>query len=92
MPQPKAPIWFAADWTVADARAIQDLMLGKADADQQKRVLDLIIKSLAMTYDVTFHPDNDRASAFMEGRRFVGLKLVELTKVDIAKLTKKESV
>lgn len=62
-----------------DVYAVQALRDGKANEAQQKRVIDLIIRELAKTYDQSFRPgglEADRDTAFAEGRRFVGLKLV----------------
>lgn len=69
-------VQFSYPHDVADVSAIKALAVGEANADQQKRALDFIIRDLAMTYDETFHSESERASAFMQGRRFVGLKLV----------------
>ena len=78
----KIPPYFMVTWDDADATAMQALQRGEATPDQQKRALDWIINRGAMTYDVTFHPEGDRQSAFAEGRRFVGLQVIKLLKIN----------
>lgn len=76
--------------SVADVAAVQAVSQGRATPDQQIRAYAWIIERAAMTYDETFHPESDRMSNFMQGRRFVGLKLVLLSKVNIQRLKSKE--
>lgn len=86
----KPPPYFRFDWDVPDAAALQALQRGTADADQQKRALDWIIRNGAATYQETFQPDGERHSSFMQGRRAVGLKIVELLSVSTRDLLQKE--
>lgn len=71
-----------------DIRAIQDLEQGKADEYQQKRVLEFIIHNLCGTYMPTYG-ESDRDSSFLNGRRFVGLELVNCLKLNAAVLSRK---
>lgn len=73
--------WIPKEVEPADIRAIQDLEQGKASPEQQKRALDLIINTFSATYYPSFRND-PRSSDFMEGRRFVGLELVTLLKLN----------
>lgn len=85
----KADILAVPDFDAADSAAIRALTEGKATADQQRRALDWIIYFAAATYDVSFRPDalgGDRATAFAEGRRFVGNSIILLTKIQTSKL------
>jgi hypothetical protein len=81
---------YAYGHTVADAAAVQAVSQGRATPDQQIRAYAWIIERAAMTYDETFHPESDRMSSFMQGRRFVGLKLVLMSKINIQRLKSKE--
>jgi len=72
------PPYFACPWDPADATAMQALQRGEADPTQQKRALDWIIKVAAGTYNTSFHPGQADATAFSEGRRFVGTEIVKL--------------
>ena len=71
---------------VADVAAVKALAVGEASPDQQIRAFKWIIERGCMTYDETFDHTNERASAFMQGRRFVGLKLVLFLKLSITAL------
>ena len=86
----KPPPYFRCDWDVADASALQALAAGTADATQQKRALDLIIRNVSGYYDLSFQPGMPDAAAFMEGRRFVGAKIVELLSISVRDLLLKE--
>lgn len=85
-----APYCFRADWELADANALQALEKGEADEVQQKRALAWIINNAAATYQVAWEPDNERASSFESGRRFVGIKIVELLKLNLANFRRKQ--
>ena len=78
------PPYFRVDHEAPDVSALQALARGDASADQQKRALDWIIKQGAATYQQSFVPGDSHATAFIEGRRFVGTKIVELLTVSIA--------
>jgi hypothetical protein len=85
----KANVIEPTDATQQDAAAIQALARGEATPDQQRRGLDWIILFAAATYDMSFRPDGlggERATAFAEGRRFVGNEIVRLTKTKVSKL------
>lgn len=86
----KPPPYFRCDWDVADASALQALAAGTADATQQKRALDFVIRQGAATYDQSFQPGMPDATSFMEGRRFVGTKIVELLQVSTRDLLLRE--
>lgn len=73
-------------YELADAYAIQALARGDASEDMQRRALDWIVNKACATYDVSFQPDGDRETAFAEGRRFIGLQIVKMMKLDTGKL------
>jgi hypothetical protein len=67
-----------------DVHAVQALARGNASEAQQKRALAYIVNTLAATYDLSFRPggpEAERATCLAEGRRFVGLRLVMMTKL-----------
>lgn len=90
---PKADPVAAPDWDMADAGAFQALARGDAAPHLQKRALQWLIAQAAGTYDLSFRPgaDGDRATAFAEGRRFVGLQVVKLLNVNIDRLKKDDN-
>ena len=70
------------DWDVADASAIQALVDGIAEPEQQKRALKWIVEHAAGTYEFNFYP-GDRETAFALGRVFVGQQIVKLMRVNL---------
>lgn len=68
-------------YSVHDMRAIQALAQGTAGEHEQRRALDWIIHHAAMTYEETFQPGNPDATAYVQGRRSVGLAIVKLMKL-----------
>lgn len=74
-PGPKAQPCFQFDADLADIAAVKALNRGDASPEQQKRGLDWIVTQLCAIRGTTFQPDNPHATAFAEGRRWVGLKL-----------------
>ena len=82
------------DFVTADVVAIQALMKGDADSNQQKRALDWIINIAAGTYDLSYRPgvEGERDTAFSEGKRFVGLSIVKMTRLNAMKLRSEENV
>lgn len=69
-----------------DMHAIKAVALGNASAEQQRRAIKVIVEQIAGTYDMSFHPENARATDFSEGKRHVGRMIVGLINTDIKKL------
>jgi len=84
------PPFFRVDYEIPDISALQGLARGEATPDQQKRALDWIINEGSRYYDMSFQPGMPDGTAFMDGRRFVGAKIVELLKVSVRDLLLKE--
>lgn len=82
----KAPVpWEEPRITKADVIAFQQVAAGSGDKGHQKRVIDWLINNGADTYGLSFRPEEsggERATAFAEGKRFVGLQVVKLLKAD----------
>lgn len=83
MKKPAIQPWHPAPYEDADVYAIKALAAGKASEGQQQRALGWIINMLCGTYDMSFRPgpDGDRDTVFAEGKRYVGMQLVKLTKL-----------
>lgn len=79
------------DYGVLEAASLQALQRGEASAHQQQAALKWIIEAAAGTYDLSYSPESDRATAFAEGRRFVGLQVVKMLKVNVEALKKRTS-
>lgn len=83
--KPRDPAWLPAEYDFADVMAVKALAAGTANADQQKRALDWIVRSAAGAYEISYRSDadgGDRETAFAEGRRFVGLQVVKLVNLE----------
>lgn len=77
---------FPVAWEKPNASAIQALAAGTATEEQQKDALAFIIENICGTYDLSYRPDSPYETAFAEGRRFAGLQIVKLLKVNLAAL------
>jgi hypothetical protein len=86
---PATAAWAPPAYEIADVSAVQALMNGTAEPHQQQRALKWIIEIACGTYDMSYRPDSQRDTDFAEGRRFVGLQLVKLTKLNTARLREK---
>lgn len=75
-------------YEVADVEAFQALARGDCPAHLQQRALRWVIENAAATYDLSFRPGSERETCFAEGRRFVGLQIVKMLKIDKNKLKK----
>lgn len=77
-----------ADYEDADVMAWKALARGDANEFQQQRALQWLVATAARTYDASYRtgPHGDRATAFAEGRRFVGLQVVKLVNYPLERL------
>lgn len=83
----KAPPYLSPPpYAVLHIASMQALARGEASPHQQQAALKWIIEQAAATYDLSFSPDSDRGTSFAEGRRFVGLQIVKMLKLDKEKL------
>lgn len=78
-------VWAPGKYEIADVAAVQALVLGTAEPDQQKRAINWLLYNASLTYDLDYRPD-PRDHAFASGRRFVGLQLISLLQIDVAKM------
>lgn len=62
--------------------ALKALAAGNAHEQQQKMALDWIIRDLCATYDLSYRP-TDRDTVFAEGKRFIGLRLIEEININL---------
>jgi hypothetical protein len=85
-----APYCFRCEWDTPDAAALQALERGDASEEQQQRALKWIVNNAAGTYELAWEPDNERASSFESGRRYVGLEIVKLLKLNLAVFRSKQ--
>jgi len=68
-----------ADYTEQEVQALRALYEGNASERQQKLILPYILRA-AGTHDLSYRPGDSLATAFAEGKRFVGTTLVWMLK------------
>ncbi len=81
--QPDRP-WQMPRIADADIFALQAVASGEANAAQQQRAYDYVVRTLCETDRMTFWPgadDGRRATDFAEGKRWVGLQLRRIEKM-----------
>lgn len=81
------PVYAAVPYELADATALKRLADGTASPEQQQRALKWVIEGACATYDLSYRP-GDRDTCFSEGRRFVGLQIVKMLKLNTSVLKK----
>jgi len=67
------------DYTEMEVHAIRALYDGNASERQQKLILPYILRA-AGTHDMSYRPGDSHATAFAEGKRFLGTTLVWMLK------------
>ena len=79
---------FPAEYKKKDVLAIQALLNGVANEEQQAHALSYIINELCKTYDMPYRPGEDgaRESDFAMGKMHVGQQLVKMTKLKVANI------
>jgi len=71
--------------TIAEHSAIKAIAIGAATPEQQMRFYEWIIKNAGMIGGLSFDPENDRMTAFNEGRRFVATAVMHYTTEKVGK-------
>lgn len=85
-PLPPAAADAPAGFNVAVVGAIQATYRGTASEHQQMLAMEWIMKQAANLPGVSFRAGDSHATAFLEGRRFVGAQILSLIGMDINKL------
>lgn len=83
--------WHPPAYTDAEAYAMQALARGEANESQQRAALDYIVNAICEYDGLSFRAggtDGDRATAFAEGKRFVGAQIWKLIRINPAELAK----
>lgn len=73
--------FYPAAYTEFDIASIKALFDGKASEQQQKNAVHWILFEACKIGDLCYRPDSARDTDFAEGKRFVGLQIVKLTKI-----------
>lgn len=72
--------------TKRDAVAVQALARGNATDDQQRHALQWMVDSLCGTYTPSYVSEKPYDTAFAEGKRNVGLQIVQLVNLDLSRI------
>lgn len=70
--------------------AVKAVQRGQATEEQQRVAWTYITEDLCETYGLSYRPESIRDTDFAEGKRFVGLQLVKLSKLDPKVLRSKD--
>lgn len=70
--------------------ALQCVAAGTATEDQQRMFMRWLIDDICMVGNLSFSPDSVRESDFGEGRRFVGLQIGKIIRLNVANYYAKE--
>jgi hypothetical protein len=68
------------DYTEAEIQALRAVHRGEADARQQRLLCDYLIRA-AGTHDTSYRPGDAHATAFAEGKRWVGTTFIWMLRV-----------
>jgi hypothetical protein len=71
--------------------AVQQMEQGECEPHLQIKLLNWLIVEACKTYDLSYRPGDTHDTAFAEGRRFVGLELVKMLKLEPGKLRRDEN-
>lgn len=74
------------DSTKQASLAFKSLEKGVATPDQQKYVLEFLVKIGCRTYDTDWFHGDHSASDFAAGRRFVGQQIVEFINLKVGRI------
>lgn len=87
-PIPPAAADTPAPFDIAHAGALQAAYRGEASEHQQRLAMDWIIKQAAQIGGQSYRAGDSHATAFIEGRRFVGAQILSLIGLDLQQLKK----
>jgi len=73
-----------------EVEAIKALNKGEASKHQQKLALAVICNKLSRAQDLLYSPNSSDETAFLNGRGFVGQKILKIINVPIGKLINEE--
>ncbi len=84
--KPKDECFRCADLTKQEHAALKAVHVGEANAHQQRLTLKVIISIFSRAHDILYIPDSFDQSAFMNGRAFVGQKILKYLNIPVGTL------
>lgn len=88
---PHREAWRPAEYAPEDAHALKALAAGRAEAGQQKRALDFIVRGICGTYDLPYRPESERDTNFALGKMSVGQQIVHILSIDLSQLKRSDN-
>lgn len=83
-PEPGSPFSGVGEYDIEDVSAIQILASGQdVPGYIAKRAFNFIVNILAATDDQAYRPERLHDTIFVDGRRFVGLQLRKLSRINL---------
>ena len=73
-----------------DHRALKSLHRGDATPYQQQLALTVIVNKIARAQDILYVPGSNDATAFLNGRAFVGQQLLKFLNLPVGKMKEVE--
>lgn len=83
--------WMPVKWEPEDAGALQALSRGDAAPHQQTRALKFIIEKVSDAYGMGWYPTGPHEASYAAGRRYTGIEIVKLLKINLSKLRREPS-
>lgn len=90
-PLPATPADLPAGFVLADIAAVQAVYQGTGTPEQQKRAMEWVIKGAAQIGSQSYRAGDSHATAFLEGRRFVGAQILSLLAMSTEDLKKRRT-
>lgn len=90
-PLPAAPADQPAPFELPDVAALQAVYRGEGSPEQQKRVMDWIVKQASQIGGQSYRAGDSHGTAFIEGRRFVGAQILSLLAMSTEDLKKRRT-
>lgn len=78
--------WLPDGFEIRGAYDVQAMANGNASPEQQKAALRFIVENLSGAYGLTFDAKSERQDCYNQGRRHVGLSIIQITKLNLEKV------
>ena len=77
------PRGFMCESLPGDIGAAKAMLAGEATPEQQRRFMIWLVKHACMYDDVAWESNNDSATSFEAGRRYVAIQVIKLTNLNL---------
>jgi len=76
-------VWLPDGFDIERAHDVQAVAEGRATPEQQQRAIKYVAEVLCGVYDDTYNATSERESSRLQGRRQVGLAIVQIVKLNL---------